>query len=137
MKISTHYLIRPKPELLDRLHLVSSSDDRVVLAKPHLIEHSEGGRTAWGEDDHTVLVKLLWVANVRGSPCLESNEDAASVLKDPSISTATFDRWWTIERFVARNSTEDMAEAVPYQKRNIAETGNPLVDEWMARASDA
>jgi len=68
---------------------------------------------------------------------LESDADASALFGDPSISVEAFDRWWTIERFVLTHSTENIAQAVPYQKRNIATTGNGLVDAWIARAIDA
>jgi len=88
-------------------------------------------------EDYTMLIKLLWLSDVRVDPCLERDEDASAVFGDPTISIEAFDKWWTIERLVATNSTENMAKAVPYQKRNFASTGNGLVDAWIARAIDA
>ena len=108
-----------------------------MLSESHLVEHSEGGRTAWLPEDHTVLVKLLWLSDVRGNPCLESDDAASAVFGDSSISVEAFDRWWTIERLVSTDSTDNMALAVPFQKRNIRATGNDLVDSWMMRAVDA
>ncbi|WP_018604815.1 hypothetical protein [Uliginosibacterium gangwonense] len=131
MRYKAYYIVTAKPELIEQLNGHADRGFAAVLTETVLLENEEGGRTAWGANEHTLQMKLLWLASLREYTPLSNDEDALALLGSASISTQMFDRWWIMQRLGVEDTASALAEYLPAVAQKIEQTGNILVDEWL------
>jgi hypothetical protein len=86
MQHTQYYLIEPRPDAASRLRVRDHPYFADLLLEPVLISSSRGGRSAWQAEDHTLRIKLLYLATIRET--LRSDEDAREWLGSDGVSTA-------------------------------------------------
>lgn len=131
MKWFTYYVMRPKPELLERGK--SWADEiRGALSFPILFRKWEGDYRVWSPDDHAIEVKLLALLEMWN--LLPSPEMLEQVLPGAKMDVQTFDRWWMLERIGNMRNVHDIEEEIPEALvGTVQPTGNARVDQWLER----
>jgi hypothetical protein len=121
MRIDAYYVIRGKATLLTNESL--DRDFATLLAEPMLIKHGEGGITAWTSEDHSAVVKLLFLANLK-------REYEHSFVQKALVSLTFFDQWWVLERIDGLDCDLDglIENLTPELFATFEPTGNELVD---------
>jgi hypothetical protein len=128
MQFDAYYVVAGRPAL--RTHPALDPELAALLCEPRVIRNSEGGRTVWGGENYLTLMKLLHLATVR-------KEYGADRFEWLPLTAASFDAWWTIERYddvvAARDLWSDLdrssfAAAPP--------TGDPLVDDFLRQFAE-
>jgi hypothetical protein len=130
-QITSHYLIVPRKELTDALRQAGSDLAR-LLAQPSLWTKTYGHRSAWRRADCRSQVKLLFLASLKMDyGHLPEFRELVGELQ--VISIDIFDARWVLRDIHEIDVAEYVAsELVPDVVASIQETGNPLVDRWIA-----
>ena len=129
MTYDAFYLIDPRTELVDHLRKQPDADLGDILTEPALIRNRETDRSDWSAKDHTVAVKLLFLARLR--EYLPSDEDAARLLGSDRISVEVFDRCWRIRRLILEDDAEQMLTFLRPLLDKVTPTGHGVVDSWL------
>jgi hypothetical protein len=127
-----YYLVEPRLELAPQLYGKTDAEFAELLLEPSLIRNVEGGRTIWKNDNHAATVKLLFLARLREYDPLSADSDAERLLGSSRINVATFDRWWTLRRFVVDESCEDLIAFLRAARAKVDACGDELVAAWLA-----
>ncbi|KPA09174.1 hypothetical protein MHK_010623 [Candidatus Magnetomorum sp. HK-1] len=132
MKFSAYYIIRGKKELHNYLLKKVDSDLAQLLYEGEVFENKEGGRTAWRNEDHQVKVKvkLIYLTYLR-SEYFRKDDEYRRVFETNQISVELFDKWWSIERFVVDETTEDYFDEIVKYYDCVQKTKNKIVDSWL------
>jgi hypothetical protein len=130
-----YYLIEARPEAVAHFRECGDQDFAELLLEPILISNTEGGISAWRSEDNVLRVKLLYLATIRTQydPCA-TDEDACRWFGSDRVSSAVFDRWWTIRTPALEGSDDELAVSLEGMKDRILPTGNGLVDAWVHAA---
>lgn len=136
MTYHAFYLIDPRPELIDHLRKQTDADLACILTEPVLIRNREADRSDWTAEEHTLAVKLLFLARLRGYLPLRSDEDARRLLGSDRIDVELFDRWWLIQRLVLEEDTDQMVTFLRPVLDKVVATGNDAVDHWLNSMHD-
>jgi hypothetical protein len=132
MQFEALYLIEVRPALRDRLEGRVESDFAEFLVEPVVLSNKEGGcHSAWRADDHALTVKLLYLAQVREYTPFSSDASFEAVFGSSRLSSALFDRWWTIRRLERDDDTESLRPLLKQFLPMVEPTGNELVDRWL------
>src|SRR5215831_16614919 len=118
MRVETHYVIRPNPQLLEKsVEWSPASGD--LLRRAVMWSKEEGGRTAWMPHEYIAQVKLLFLLwlkyNFADNGIADAAEIVHSLLGEPPFNLSTFDRWWTVERFAGNESFEFVRDSLREQ----------------------
>lgn len=121
MTVQEYYLIRPKPELIEKVgyrhycyptvmetkssHVETESDIQVMKLTFML------SLTRWENGDDGILYDLL------GNPM--------------KFSIETFDQWWTIERIHHESYAVTLNFVTLEDVQNLHKTGDQTVDRWI------
>ena len=108
MQFSAFYLIEARPELSERVPILSDPVLERHLLEPEMISKLEGGRSRWTKEDHTLTIKLLFLAQIKEYTPLSSDAVFERLFGSHRLSTSLFDRWWTIRRFEVNESAEGL-----------------------------
>lgn len=128
MQFDAYYLIAGRPAL--RTHPDLAPDFAELLCEPRLIRNAEGGRTIWRDENQTTLMKLLHLATLR-------KEYGAERFEWLPLTVASFDAWWTIERYDDAVAARDLWSDLDRDAfAGADETGDPLVDDFLRRFAD-
>lgn len=128
-----YYAVRPRPEFAEWLRTRTEPDMVELLTEPQLVSHDEFiGKTPWREPENTLRVKILFLAGLRDLTPLAADAGFRAILGSPEISSALFDRWWTIQYFEAQCNVKEFLGELTRSLSSVRQTGNPVVDEWIA-----
>ena len=136
MRVEAHYVIRPNTQLLQK-SAEWSQESGELLRRPVVWTKEEGGRTAWTPQEWTAQVKLLFLLwlkhNFADNGTTPVSETVHSLLGEPPFNLATFDKWWTVERFTGLESFEGIQDSLSEQDfAAIGEINVSRVDHWIA-----
>jgi len=133
MHIETFYKITGKDNLKEFLRDKVESDFIDLLMDQTIIKNDEGGRSAWGSIEHTMRVKLLFLADIMSYSTLDSDEKFYKIFGTSKISCELFDMWWEAERFEVEDDAERIEDESKEKLNNIDTTGNNVVDSWIKK----
>jgi hypothetical protein len=131
MRYTAFYLIEARPELSERLATLKDLDLKELLLDPEMLSNEEGGRSAWLGEDHTLTIKLLFLAQVKEYEPLSSDAVFEEVFGSHRFSAQLFDRWWTIRRLVPTDNAESLHPLLRKFLHLVDRTDNDLVNEWL------
>lgn len=131
MRYTAFYLIEARSELLERLATLKDPDLEDLLLDPEMLSNEEGGRSAWSDEDRTLTIKLLFLAQVREYEPLSSDAIFERVFGSPRLSAQLFDRWWTIRRLEQTDHAESLYPLLRQVLHLVDRTDNDLVNEWL------
>jgi hypothetical protein len=129
------YLIEPLAALGSFLATrVGDKDFLEALLQPAVLTNHEGGKTDWTDEDHTLFVKLVFLASLHDYYPTQTDEGYAGVFGTDQLTTELFDQWWTIRRLEITNGTEwytpDLAGAL--RRGKVGPIANHRVAERLA-----
>lgn len=127
MQYESTYIIRPKTSLLDRI----ANLDLPHLEEPVLWKATEGGRSVWMADDHIEAVKVVFIAALQHDL---DDEALPGWVRELAATAATFDQWWTIERFMSHDAIlEEEVDILVSggEARKLAMSGSKLVEAML------
>lgn len=139
MRHTAYFLIEPKSEALEVFPAVAE-DLADLLLEPLMVSRCFAGRSVWRTQELELVVKLLFVARMREYSPLSRDEDAIRVLGSSDVSTALFDRWWSIRRLNVDETSEEMESYLAALYHRVVPTGNEVVDDFLSsfsRSEDA
>jgi hypothetical protein len=140
MTYESYYFIRPSQALKDRLRQ-GDPDVAELMSEPHLWTKKEGGITVWTDEDYTAQVKLLFLLDLWSEYVIHVGEDESlklfleEIMGLPPFSTATFDRWWTVERFEGIDECfEEISSRLSREYPHLlAKSDLPRVESWLSK----
>jgi hypothetical protein len=133
MRYTAYYLIEHRPELRERLASLKELDLEDLLLEAELLSNEEGGKTIFLDNEHTLTIKLLFLARVKEYEPLSSDAMFERVFGSPRLSTDLFDRWWTIRRLEVTEDAESLYPMLRQFFHLVDQTDNNLVNEWLER----
>jgi hypothetical protein len=131
MKVDAIYIIQGKPELHTQIARTVDTDFADYLCDRVCISSDEGGRTAWTSDDHTLKVKLLFLASLGELDPLRTEKGFEALFGDAARNEAFFDRWWNIERLEIEWKADIMAQGLASELERMPPCPNPAVANWL------
>jgi hypothetical protein len=137
MRATFYLLVEPNASGASHFPAVLAADVAAILLEPLLVSHQGGGRSSWTHDDYKLLVKLTYLARIREYTFLASAEQAIHILGSDEVSSAIFDRWWTIRFLDSEGSTDNLRDYVVPLLGKIPPTESALVNAWLASLSNA
>jgi hypothetical protein len=132
-RFDAFYLIEPRPDLRPQLLGQTDRDFAEMLLDCVLLSNKEGGRTVWTNENHAATVKLLFLARLQEYGPLASDEDAERLLGSSRINVATFDKWWTIRRFVVEENCEELVQFLRAAREKLDRPQNEIVAAWITQ----
>lgn len=131
MRYTAFYLIDPLPTLRARLQLLNDHELEQLLLDSVMLSHQEGGRSFWSAEDHTHIVKLLFLAQLKEYKQLSCEDDFEKIFESSRINTEVFDRWWTIRRLMVDEAAESLYPSIKQLYHLVDRTENDHVNEWL------
>ena len=131
MHVDAIYIIHGKPELHSQLTKAVDSDFADILCERVCIRSDEGGRTAWSDADHTLKIKLLFLASLGQWEPLREEQGFQAVFGDTSRNADFFDRWWSIDRLECDWEADILAKDYASEFDRMPPCPNPLVKSWL------
>jgi hypothetical protein len=132
MTYDVFYLIEPRAVLAEHLRERVEPDLVDVLLEPRLYRCKHSDRSVWFEQNRLVQTKLLFMAAQRGYSPISDDEGFANAFGSATINVGLFDRWYTVRCFRIEDQLEDLEPRLRECLDSVRETGNPVVDEWLA-----
>lgn len=129
MRFDAFYLVEPRGALEAHLQGLLPGDLVELLCDPTVLRNSEGGRTAWTAVEHSLVVKLCYLAILRDYDLLSADSGFSRVFGTAALSAHLFDQWWTLRRFDIDEDTAGLKRELASYK--VEATGNPIVDDWI------
>lgn len=112
------YLVEPRAALRALLRDRVEPELAELLTEPVVLSNKEDRcrLSGWQENDYTLMVKLLHLAQVREYTPLAHSKDFERVFGSRNLSAGLFDAHWTIRRLECNDDAEELRpifEAVP------------------------
>ena len=131
MRFDAIYLIQGKPELHAHVAKAVDIDFADYLCERICISSEEGGRTDWSNEDHTLKIKLVFLASLGELEPLGTEKAFEIVFGKAMRDEDFFDRWWSIERSAIEWKADDMAEQFASEFDRMPLCSNRLVRDWL------
>ncbi len=126
------YVISPSQVLKLRLEKYDSALAETLRLSAMWIIEGVGDRSPWSEVDREIQIKLLFLALLK--TYYVDSLDFADIVGELFITVEAFDTHWTIAKvYDGELVSEAEEELSPEVVNDIQDTGNPLVDEWIAQ----
>jgi hypothetical protein len=134
MLTTYHYVILPKPELLEKLSALDK-EDRILFSEPELWEEEGGGRSPWTQSALEARVKLLYVSYLLG---FYDDEKICKFLKDlignPPYGIEHFDKWWIVHQLRVDEDIAEVEDEMTLEDfEAFQKTGIGLLDAWIEK----
>lgn len=124
------YFVIIANELLRHRMVEFGSDMASLLIDDQLWSALYPDRSNWSKSSLAVAAKLMYLAHLRKEYSLEA--ECSIIFDGPSITEATFDKWWAIITLELDETLEDVASDLDAAVLDvIAKTGIYAVDQWV------
>jgi hypothetical protein len=126
------YLVDPLPALAVRLSQSDNAGLADVLLEPRLYRQRDGGNSDWLFADREETAKLLFLASLREYSPLDGTDGFAAVFGEACVSTAVFDRWFRLRRFMVDLELEALEVRLRDCPLPIVPSERFVVRRWLA-----